>query len=112
MILVDDHQMVLSGLVNTLNKNDKIEVVASFSDPLQAIKEMDNIACDVLVSDVRMKQMNGLLFAKEIKKQFGDKIKIVLISGFYTEDYHKSALEIGVHAFLPKKKQLMSSFYL
>jgi len=111
LILVDDHQMVLSGLVNTLNKNDKIEVVASFSDPLQAIKEMDNIACDVLVSDVRMKQMNGLLFAKEIKKQFGDKIKIVLISGFYTEDYHKSALEIGVHAFLPKEatdEQLLS----
>ncbi|MGP7816809.1 response regulator [Niallia sp. 01092] len=111
IILVDDHKMLLSSLSNVLNNSEMVEIVDSFSDPLEALMNIDHTKCDVVVSDVRMKQMNGLILAKELKRKFGNKIKIILISGFYTEEYHKNALDIGVHAFLPKEssdEQLLS----
>ncbi|MDQ1913758.1 response regulator [Paenibacillus sp. GD4] len=56
---------------------------------------------DVIISDVRMPQMDGIAFIKECKKQYPD-IKIVVLSGYSDFEYMKAAIQYGVKDYLLK----------
>lgn len=102
VVLVDDHQVVLRGLYSWLEEDDEIDVVGVFEDPLATLESLPNLRPDVVVSDVRMPGMNGLELTEKIVSQYQDKIKVILVSGFYSEEYHITALEAGVSAFMAK----------
>ncbi|GAE29571.1 response regulator transcription factor [Halalkalibacter hemicellulosilyticus] len=102
VVVVDDHQVVLKGLLSWLEEAREIEVVGSFSCAIETLSALPSLQPHVVISDVRMPSMNGLELTEKIVEQFGSTIKIVLLSGFYSEEYHLSALEMGVSAFMPK----------
>lgn len=102
IVLVDDHQVVLKGLLSWLREDDDIEVVGTFRNALETLEALPDLLPDVVISDVRMPGMNGLELTERLVSQYGGKMKVVLVSGFYSEEYHMTALEKGVSAFIPK----------
>lgn len=67
---MDDHQIVIDGLVALIAENTGMEVAFVTTEPLQVINLLKQIPVDVLLTDVMMPQLPGNLLAKEVKEQF------------------------------------------
>ena len=69
-VLVDDEIKALQSLSWELtNFSDEIEIVASFTDPLEALGYLDNHRPDCLFLDIEMPTMDGFQFIKNIKNK-------------------------------------------
>jgi len=69
-VLVDDEVKALQSLSWELtNFSDEIEIVASFTDPLEALGYLDANRPDCLFLDIEMPTMDGFQFIKNIKNK-------------------------------------------
>ena len=67
---MDDHQIVIDGLVALIAENTGMEVAFVTTQPLNVISLLKQTPVDVLLTDVMMPQLPGNLLAKEVKEQF------------------------------------------
>ncbi|MFB5660298.1 response regulator [Alteribacillus sp. HJP-4] len=105
VLLVDDHRMVINGIVKLLENEQEIEVVKTLQNPEKLEEYIPAHQIDVLIIDIRMKQYNGLKLTREIKKQYTD-VKVVILSGYNLEEYQRAAFESGASAFVSKENSV------
>lgn len=103
VLLLDDHPLVMEGLKNRLEREQDMQVVETFSDPLEVLKRIRAIKPDVAVIDISMPGMTGFDLAIEIKQTYDMAIKLIVLSGYVYDEYVQKAYEIGIHAYLSKK---------
>lgn len=102
--LVDDHPVVLQGLVGALAGIDDLEVVARGStfEAARQIILRDDI--DVLLLDVRLPDGNGLeLLAAATRR---GRPAVLLLSSFRSRQYIAAAVRYGASGFLLKTAPL------
>ena len=69
-VLVDDEEKALQSLSWELtNFSDEIEVVASFTDPFEALGYLEYNSPDCLFLDIEMPTMDGFQFIQKLKNQ-------------------------------------------
>ncbi len=81
IIIVDDHQIFLDGLVSVLSKQENIEILFVENKATIALKRIKKEAPDLVITDISMPEMNGLEFIKTLKKDHPE-IKILVLSMF------------------------------
>lgn len=70
LVIVDDEPILLKGLVNTYEWDRMgFQVVGTAQSGEQAIRIIREKQPDVVLTDIRMKQVTGLQVMEEIKKQ-------------------------------------------
>ena len=79
LALVDDHQIVIDGLIALLNKEKNIEIVATANSGIVMLQLLHQNNIDILLSDVVMDDMSGQQLAKEVGRLFPN-IKIIALS--------------------------------
>lgn len=77
--IVDDHQIVIDGLVAVLQQQNEVQIVVTANSGTEMLRLLQNVEVDILLSDVMMDNMNGQQLSKEVKQQF-PKIKIIALS--------------------------------
>ncbi len=106
MLIADDEDYTREGLIEAINW-DKFGV----DEIMQAVNgaEAAGIAQwfkpDIIISDIRMPQMNGLEFAEKLMKMNSD-CRIIFISGYMEIDYLKSAIRLSAVDFIEKPVDL------
>src|SRR6266511_253014 len=70
IMVVDDHQIVRSGLVAVLNAERDLTVVAEASSGREAIEIFPRHLPDVTVIDMRLPEMDGPETITTIRRQF------------------------------------------
>jgi CheY-like chemotaxis protein len=81
-MVVDDEKDVLIIIAKRLEQEGY--EVHSFSDPIKAIQHIESdgcMECDVLISDVRMPQINGFQLVRRIRELRPD-MKIIMMTAF------------------------------
>jgi HD-like signal output (HDOD) protein/CheY-like chemotaxis protein len=78
ILFVDDEPMVLKGLQRTLRKMRGEWDMTFVSSGRSALNLMDNKPIDVIVSDLRMPEMDGGRLLAEVKKQYPHIVRIIL----------------------------------
>ena len=74
IVIVDDDILVSSALKTILEAGGEVEVTGTGQDGKDAVRLYDELLPDVLLMDIRMKDMNGLDAAEQIlKKAYGCK---------------------------------------
>ena len=69
MVLLDDEKIVLQGIQKVCEKEDcGFLVKGAFVDPLKALDALPELRPHLIITDVRMPQMDGLEFAKRAKE--------------------------------------------
>jgi len=87
ILWVDDDTEITETILDLLAfTNHNCNVVNSGKE---ALEYLNNNKCDIVFSDIGMPEMNGWELASAIKNKFGNKMKIVLVSGWSIEEKEK-----------------------
>ena len=79
MALVDDHQIVIDGLMSLLKGHEKFRFAFATTNPAEVMKKLEQHPVDILLTDIMMPQLSGNALAKKIKEKF-PAIKILALS--------------------------------
>lgn len=70
LVIVDDEPILLQGLLDTYDwESMGFEVVGSVKSGVQALEVIRREQPHVVLTDIRMKQMTGLMVMEEIQKE-------------------------------------------
>lgn len=103
IVLIDDHKMILQGLLTNLSHADNIKIVGAYTEVDDFILCLKNNIVDIVIMDFMLKTHNSFEVIDMMSKYLSSVPKIIILSGFYEELLHKRALELGVKAFLKKE---------
>lgn len=102
-VLVDDHQMVLDGLVAMLRPHSgRIEIVGQTTAAAAAADLVGRLGPDVVLLDVRLKGASGLDLCQELLARF-PAVRVVFLTVYDDEQYLFQALRAGASGFLLKR---------
>jgi DNA-binding NarL/FixJ family response regulator len=104
VLLVDDENLVRSGLRLILESEDDIEVVAEAANGVDAVAATKKLNPDVVLMDIQMPVMNGLDATRAIVASGGtDGSRVIILTTFELDEYVYEALRAGASGFLLKR---------
>lgn len=101
ILLVDDEREEREGIEFLIRKYKYPLSVAQAQNGVKALEYMEHNHVDILFSDVKMPQMNGLELAKLVNKRY-PQTKIIIFSAYGEFAYAKQALEANAVNYLLK----------
>jgi DNA-binding NarL/FixJ family response regulator len=104
IVLVDDEQMVRSGMRMILESEDDLEVVGEAGDGAEGVTLVKKLDPDIVLMDIQMPGMNGLEATREIVAlERDDSSRVLILTTFDLDEYVYEALRIGASGFLLKR---------
>jgi len=101
IMLVDDHQVVRSGLRAFLSVFDEFEFVGEASNGREAVALCPQCRPDVILMDLLMPEMNGAEATREIRRVCPH-VQVVVLTSFREETLVEEALKAGAIGYLLK----------
>ncbi|MBO4926631.1 MAG: response regulator transcription factor [Clostridiales bacterium] len=102
IMIVDDDPLVRESLKIILEKDGDIEVVSLCGSGREAIAAFPESKPDVLLSDIRMEETDGLDATAEILK-LDPEAKVILLTTFLDDEYINRALKVGAKGYILKQ---------
>ncbi len=103
VLIVDDEstgRTILSKIVQQVDDDIGVE---AFDNPLEALKWLDDNHPDLIITDYRMPEMNGIELTRKIRERPGmQDIPIMVITVVNEKSVRYDALEAGATAFLTR----------
>jgi response regulator RpfG family c-di-GMP phosphodiesterase len=99
ILLVDDEPAILDGLRRQLRKKFTVHTAAGGAEALELL-ESEPVA--VVVSDMRMPQMNGATFLSKVRALYPDVVRILLTGQADTQAAITAVNEGQIYRFLTK----------
>jgi DNA-binding NarL/FixJ family response regulator len=101
VLLVDDEELVRSGLRMILESAGDIEVVGEAADGGAAVEQVRRHRPDAVLMDIRMPAMDGLAATRELHA-LPDPPRVIMLTTFELDEYVHAALASGAVGFLLK----------
>ncbi|NQZ78544.1 MAG: response regulator transcription factor [Ekhidna sp.] len=79
ILLVDDHEIFLDGLVTLLKSVPTFEIVGTATNRLEALQKIPQVDVDLILTDLSMPQMSGLELVKNVKRTY-PKLKLLVLT--------------------------------
>ena len=101
IVIIDDETNILKSIQRVL-RHEPWEVL-TFNDPHQAIRDLSGRRdIDVIISDYRMPQMNGVELLQSLKEQCPDAIRMILSGQVDMEAVLNAINKAEVYRFIMK----------
>src|SRR5512143_3483751 len=101
VMLVDDHNVVRSGLATFLRAYEDLELVGEAKNGLEALSLCHKKKPDVILMDLMMPEMDGIAATRAILAESPD-IKIIAMTSFEDEELVQGVLAAGAIGYLLK----------
>lgn len=102
IMVVDDHAVVRSGLMNLLHGKHGLEVVGEAADGEEALAKAEELKPDVVLMDLSMPHgKDGLTATGELKKQLPD-TSVLILTMHDDEEYLFRAIHAGASGYILK----------
>ena len=102
LLIVDDEQTTREGLKKFIPWNKlRIDRVQTAKNGVEALQLAEDFKPDILLTDIKMPQMDGILLAAEFRKVHPD-CKIIFLSSYSDKEYLKSAIQYKVVDYVEK----------
>lgn len=102
IIIIDDDCLVAGALKTILEASGEVLVLATGGSGQEACRLYEEHKPDVLLMDIRMKEMDGLEASRHILDKFPD-ANILLLTTFADDEYIVKALRLGAKGYLLKQ---------
>ncbi|HEY9493834.1 MAG TPA: response regulator transcription factor [Intrasporangium sp.] len=103
VLLVDDEELVRSGLRALLTARDDIEVVGEAPDGAVLVPLVTRLRPDVVVMDIRMPLVDGIQATLDLRRRLTDPPRILIVTTFGEDENVYAALQAGADGFVPKR---------
>jgi two-component system response regulator YesN len=101
-MIIDDEPVVRAGIKKLISwENYNFELCAEGIDGKDGLRKVLDFSPDLVLVDVKMPGMSGIELIREAKKE-GFEGKFIILTGYSDFDFAKSAISLGVRAYLLK----------
>ena len=102
VIIADDEPVIRRGLRETIEWDALgLEIAGEAADGTEALELIREIRPEILITDIRMPEMDGIQLIREVR-ELEMNVKITILSGYSDYDYLKAAIRLGVDNYLLK----------
>jgi two-component system invasion response regulator UvrY len=101
LVLVDDHEIVRTGLRMILEKIPGVEIVAECEDGDEALQAVREHRPDVVLMDVNMPRLSGLEATRRIVSRYPD-TRVIILTIHAQSPFPAQLLEAGASGYLTK----------
>jgi two-component system response regulator NreC len=102
LLLVDDHEVVRTGLRMLLENQSDLAIVAEASTGAEADRLADEYDPDVVVMDITLPDISGIEATRRMKQKH-PQIAVVALTIHEDEQYFFEMLQAGASAYVPKR---------
>ena len=102
IMLVDDHDVVRTGLKSLLSVETDMEVIAEAANGAEAIEKISSVSPDVIVMDITMPTMDGMEATRQISKKFPEN-KVLALTVHEDKQYFFEMLAAGAKGYITKQ---------
>jgi DNA-binding NtrC family response regulator len=103
VLVLDDEPIVCKRLQPALEKLGF--AVDTFTQSVEAMHQIQQTAYDIVITDLKMKEIDGMRFLEEVKKRRPE-TEVIVITGFATMETAKQSFQKGVFDFIAKPFKL------
>ena len=108
VMIVDNETVIRRGLAQVMPwAQFDCEVVALANDGQDALHQMESAHPDIVLTDIRMPEMDGIELAAQIQKKHPD-VAVIILSGYADFEYAQNAIRYGVVDFILKPTNIES----
>lgn len=101
LLIVDDHPLFRQGLVDVLENDPGLTVVAQAADGEVALHHALESHPDIVLMDVNLPNANGLRVTRRILSELPD-TKVIILTGYDDAEQVFHALRVGAAAYCSK----------
>jgi two-component system, NarL family, invasion response regulator UvrY len=105
VFIVDDHEIMRTGLKKILSDEPDIKVVGEEENGTELLKAINTIECDIMLLDLNIPGRNGIELIEEIKRKKSN-LKILVLSIYPENNSALPALNAGAAGYLSKDAAL------
>ena len=102
LMLVDDHDVVRTGLRSYLNTKPGFEVVAEASNGREALEKMKEVQPDIVLMDITMPDMDGMETTRKLKKLYPD-CQVLVLTVHADKQYFMKMMAVGASGYITKQ---------
>jgi DNA-binding NarL/FixJ family response regulator len=113
LVIADDHEIFRDGLALMLSKQDTMVLVGQAGNGHELIRLVADKKPDLVLTDVKMPQLDGIAASKILLQQHPG-LKIIALSMFEEENLIVEMLEAGAKGYLLKnadKKEILEAIF-
>lgn len=99
VLIVDDERLMRVSLENQLKKDGYN--VKSTKTPIEGLKLIEEEDFDVVIADLKLPEMDGIQFLKEVKKQSQGMV-VIIMTAYGTLESAVTAMKEGAYDFIAK----------
>jgi DNA-binding NtrC family response regulator len=103
VLVLDDEPIVCKRLQPALEKLGF--AVDTFTQSVEAMHQVQQSDYDIVITDLKMKEIDGMRFLEEVKKR-RPQTEVIVITGFATMETAKQSFQKGVFDFIAKPFKL------
>lgn len=100
ILMVDDERFILSALSRCILDEFDVEIVKTTS-PLEALSLVEAREFDLMITDHRMPEMDGLELLEKVQALRPEMLNIML-TGYIHESLKNQVMALGVYGFITK----------
>lgn len=99
--IIDDEPKIRKGLQHILEKQSAWNVIGVFENGAEALEYLQNHVTDVIITDIKMPEMNGLEMIARLREQ-NMYTKVIILSGYSNFHFAQQAIELGAFRYMLK----------
>lgn len=106
VVLVDDERLILEGLSKVVPWKDyHCEVIGTAQDGREGLALIRELKPDIVISDIRMPNMDGLTMLAALRSEF-PQMQLSVLTAYRDFDYAQRAINMGVCRYLLKPSKM------
>jgi DNA-binding NarL/FixJ family response regulator len=101
IVIAEDHTILREGLRALLSSSPDFEIVGEAEDGREAVRCVEKLKPNLILTDLSMPRMNGMDAIREIRRR-APETKILVLTVHKTEEYILATLQAGADGYLLK----------
>ena len=102
LMLVDDHDVVRTGLRSFLETQTGFKVIAEASTGQEALEKLKESQPDIVLMDITMPDMDGIETTQALKKLYPD-CQVLVLTVHSDKQYFMKVLSVGASGYITKQ---------